>query len=162
MRSGLPIGLALLLLAAPATSGCGSCSGEPPGDPAEELWGIAMPEGTRQIHIEEGTGYDGLSFTTVWLATPQEPAAVAAFFAEASGTGDAETMTFHFPDGRISIMPIDEIPQTSVQPRGPVVSDEPDGMEAWIVAYQDRSADCPPCPEGFVGTTVPGCTCDGP
>jgi hypothetical protein len=35
-------------------------------------------------------------------------------------------------------------------------------METWIVAYREVSAPCPPCPDGFVGTTVPGCTCDGP
>ena len=80
----------VFVLAAPVVVGCGSCSGEPPGEPATEVLGIAMPEGTRRIHHEEGAGFDGLSFSNVWLASPQEPSELAAFFGDASGTDDPE------------------------------------------------------------------------
>jgi len=121
-----------------------------------------MPDGTRLLRREDAAGNDGLSFTNVWLVTPAEPADVVAFFRESSETGDAEATSFNFAEGRVSVAPIDEIPQTSVSPRSPVADEAPAGMGSWIVAYQDSPASCPPCPEGFVGTTVPGCTCEGP
>lgn len=115
-----------------------------------------MPAGSTLYSEARGAGHEGAPFAKLWVATPLDTVAVAAWLddpARKLTRNKAWDDAWDVSDR--SYVRIYGDPQTGRAPRG-----YPDGTKTWVFVYWGGApAPCPPCPKGFSGTLQPGCNC---
>lgn len=161
-RGGAPATTArvLLLLALAAPLGCDRGSGDEltAGEPVSTSLGVEMPPGVRRVSRSGEVGHEGAAQSVEYLVTAADPVTTAAFFASRSSVPPVDSRTFFIDGVTVLVTDADEIPRDGDE----LVLDEPPaGARAWLTVHRISAPPaCPPCPDGFTGTLLPGCDCD--
>jgi len=139
---------------------CESCASGPRleevGDEARLSLGLVMPTGSRRVHSE--LPYAGSSDVLEVVLCPLEPDEAADFF-RVEGVTESQPSTFSIGDGwEVRVEPADEIPRSGSGI--PLLAALPRDARSIITVHRlGTPGACPPCPEGFTGTTVENCRC---
>jgi len=147
----------VIALGALALAACGSRDPQTaPSEPAIVDWGVTLPPGTRHIADYERPVFDGAnSVSHIYASTSTMTEALVALRRQGVDA-DAHDPCVSVADVRACAGDVAEVPE------GADAASAPPGTRSWITLHRtNEPAPCPECPEGFVGTLVPGCTCAG-
>ncbi|RLB48477.1 MAG: hypothetical protein DRJ42_23155 [Deltaproteobacteria bacterium] len=146
-------------------SGCGGPSGTAACAPsalagAGSFRRVPLPPVATLLHEESGALNEGVGYEQAWATSPCSPDEVAAWLDRAASRLTRETTSASAAwrsEDRVSVGLYADRAAAGA-PEG-----APAGTQTWIsMRWEDAgpgSLACPPCPEGYDGTLLPGCEC---
>lgn len=113
-----------------------------PGQPVDHALGVAVPDGSRQLHEEHSDGDPEQAYMAVYLSSALPVGELMERFDAIAVESRIESRRYQLADGtEIFIAPPRDIPATRLSPIHPVSDGVPLGTRAWIVISHGRPPD---------------------